>query len=162
VVIQFAHRGHVGAIGREARDYFGKNATEAVQSEIARPSMLLRNTIKLAREDGLLARHGYSQHEPLALVDEIVKIALGIDETAIQGLESFVVLFLDKQPVEHIEELITGCAIHRPILGQTFETSQDLLHNYVKWAISAPFRGCVRRVMLAICCALLRATLLQQ
>ena len=152
LAIAGAHLGgaglHVGAVDREAGDHLAQREVQAVEREVARPAVLLRDAVEAAREHVQLARHRRAQDQaswpgrPGRRTRRGRRAAAGTD-----------VRWRARPPastnraVERVQEVVAGRAVHGPLGRQRLVAGQDLLDHDVgraaRWAWRR--RRCRRR-----------------
>ena len=122
---------HVGAVDGEAGDRLGEREVEARLGEVAGPAMLLRDAVETARQHVELARHGAAQDQLLGAIDEVAEGGGSFPQAQVGAFDGPGAARIDEQPVEHVEELVAGRALDRPLARQGLVAGEDLLHDDV-------------------------------
>ncbi len=109
-----ALRPDVRAVHGEARHHFDQGFTEAEQREIPGPTAPLGHPIQAMSEHVQLARHGVLHDEPLALVGHVGEGIVPSREFLVEPSQRPLAARIDEQPVDLVEEVVAGRAVHHP------------------------------------------------
>ena len=108
---------HVGAVDREVRHDFTDGMDQAVEREIARTTVPLRELIQLMAEHIHFAGHRHPHDQLLVLIDKVLKGYAVANDTGVESVETLLVRSIDEEAVQKIEKIISGGSMNRPLRG---------------------------------------------
>ena len=105
----------VSAVHREAGHDLDQHVVEAVEGEVAPASIALGDPVERVGEQVDLAGESALHHRALALVGDLVEVGRPAGEPGVDAVEGASARRIHEQPVQQIEEFITGGAVQRPL-----------------------------------------------
>src|SRR5438093_62647 len=146
---------HVGAVDREVRHDFTDGMDQAVEREIARTTVPLRELIQLMAEHIHFAGHRHPHDQLLVLIDKVLKGYAVANDTGVESVETLLVRSVDEEAVQKIEKVIPGGSMNRPLRGERLAATENLFHDQIErqpsgLVVGRQFGACPRLYLLQI------------
>src|SRR4029450_11013533 len=127
----------MGAIPRETRNDLLQRSSQAVERQIPRTAMLLCQAVETVRQRIHFTGERHLHDEVFGVIDDLGKGTRVLGPLAIQTVPGASLLRINKETVEHVEEIVATCTIDWPILPKCFVRAKNFFDHHIKCAIQS-------------------------
>ncbi len=129
VVVRCAPRRDVRAVHGERGDDLTDGVAKAVEREVPRAPIALRDAVRAMGEHGELARERRLHHQPLTNGEEDRQRCGAAREALVERAKALAVAAVDEEAVQLVQEVVARGAGDRPPFGERFSVAEDLLDH---------------------------------